>query len=476
MHSVAKAIGDCMKYANNVLDLVGKTPLVKLNRIAAGVKPLVLAKLEQMNPGGSVKDRIAIHMIEAAERDGKLKKGGTIVEPTSGNTGVGLAQVAALKGYKCIFVMPDKMSQEKIRLLKAYGAEVVITPTAVHKDSPESYYSVAERLSRELPNAFQPNQYVNPANPECHYLTTGPEIWEQTGGKIDVFVAGMGTGGTITGVARYLKEKNPNIKIVGVDPEGSLYTGTEVRPYKIEGIGEDFIPATIDLDIIDHMVTVSDRESFLVARRLAREEGLLVGGSAGSAVVGALKYARSANMKETETMVVLIPDGGLKYLSRFFNDDYMKENGFWDDSEGLAVAELLANKPGVNSGSQVLTVSVHDKVTQAIEMMKRYNISQLPVMDGVKVVGTLQETAVMNRIFEDPGSLHHQVKDVMGDALPMISRETNLNSVYQMLSEGRSAVLVMDPDSQPCGIVTKIDLIEHITRTRDPLRSSGLSN
>ena len=461
-----------MKYANNILDLVGNTPLVKLNRVAAGVKPLILAKLEHLNPGGSVKDRIAITMIEAAERDGRLKKGGTIVEPTSGNTGVGLAQAACLKGYKCVFVMPDKMSQEKIRLLKAYGAEVVITPTSVAKESPESYYSVAERLARELPNGFQPNQYSNPMNPEAHYLTTGPEIWEQTEGKIDVFVCGMGTGGTISGVARYLKEKNPKIKIVGVDIEGSLYTGTEVKPYKIEGIGEDFIPDTIDLDIIDDMVCVSDRESFNMARRLCREEGLLLGGSAGSAVYGALKYARG--MKEGETMVVLIPDGGMKYLSRFYSDEYMKENGFWDETECLAVDELLAHKPSAN-GSAVHTVGADDSVTVAIEMMKRYNISQLPVLDNLKVVGTLQESSVMNRIFEDPASLHHKVREMMGDALPMITRDTNLNSVYQMLSEGRSAVLVMDHESHPCGIVTKIDLIEHITRTRDPLRS-GINN
>lgn len=458
-----------MKYANNVLDLIGNTPLVKLNRVAAGVKPLILAKLEYLNPGGSVKDRIAVHMIEAAERDGLLKKGGTIVEPTSGNTGVGLAQAAALKGYKCVFVMPDKMSQEKIRLLKAYGADVVITPTAVAKESPESYYSVAERLARELPNGFQPNQYANPKNPECHYLTTGPEIWEQTEGKIDVFVAGMGTGGTISGVARYLKEKNPNVKIVGVDPEGSLFTGTEVRPYKIEGIGEDFIPDTIDLDIIDHMVTVSDRESFLVARRMAREEGLLLGGSAGSAVAGALKYARQ--MEEGQTMVVLIPDGGLKYLSRFYSDDYMKENGFWDETEGVSVGELVAKKASVNNGTPVLTVSAEEPVTSAVEMMKRYNISQLPVVAGHDVVGALQETALMNRIFEDPASLQRRVREVMGDALPTISRETNLTSVYQILADGRSAVLVLDQDSKPCGIVTKIDLIEHLTRTREPLRA-----
>ena len=463
-----------MKYANNVLDLVGNTPLVKLNRIAAGVKPLVLAKLEQLNPGGSVKDRIALTMIEAAERDGRLKKGGTIVEPTSGNTGVGLAQAACLKGYKCVFVMPDKMSQEKIRLLKAYGAEVVITPTHVAKESPESYYSVAERLAREIPGGFQPNQYANPMNPHTHYLTTGPEIWEQTEGKIDVFACGMGTGGTISGVAKYLKEKNPNVKILGIDIEGSLYTGPEAKPYKIEGIGEDFIPATIDLDIIDEMVCVNDRESFQMARRLCKEEGLLLGGSAGSAVAGALRYARQ--MHAGQTMVVLIPDGGMKYLSRFYSDDYMKENGFWDESEGLAVAELLAHKPSVNNGTPVLTVGADDEVTVAIEMMKRYNVSQLPVLDGSRVVGTLQETSVMNRIFEEPASLHHKIKDVMGDALPMISRDTNVNSVYQMLLDGRSAVLVVDGEQKPCGIVTKIDLIEHITRTQDPLRKANLSN
>jgi cystathionine beta-synthase len=459
-----------MKYANTVLDLIGNTPLIKLNRVAAGVKPLVLAKLEQMNPGGSVKDRIAIYMIEQAEKEGKLRRGGTIVEPTSGNTGVGLAQVAALKGYKCVFVMPDKQSQEKVKLLKAYGAEVVITPTAVAKESPESYYSVAERLAREIPNAFQPDQYSNPMNPYTHYVTTGPEIWEQTEGRIDVFVCGMGTGGTISGVGKYLKEKNPNIKIVGVDPEGSLYTGTEARPYKIEGIGEDFIPATIDLDIIDHMVTVSDRESFIMARRLAREEGLLLGGSSGSAVYGALKYARTMN--EGETMVILIPDGGLKYLSRFFSDDYMKEHGFWDDSERLSVGELLAQKPSVNNGTSVLTVSADEPVTSAIETMKRYSISQLPVMEGSEIVGTLQETVLMNRIFEDPGSLNSRVRDVMGEALPTIGRDTNLNWVYQMLLDGRSAVLVVDEKSKPCGIVTKIDLIEHITRSRDSVRSA----
>lgn len=455
-----------MRYYENVLELIGNTPLVKLNRIAAGVKPLVLAKMEMLNPGGSVKDRIGIHMLEAAEREGKLKKGGTIVEPTSGNTGVGLAQAAALRGYKCVFVMPDKMSQEKIRLLKAYGAEVVITPTAVPKESPESYYSVADRLSRELPNAFQPNQYANPRNPEAHYLTTGPEIWDQTGGRIDVFVAGMGTGGTISGVAKYLKERNPKIKIVGVDPEGSLYTTKDMRPYKIEGIGEDFIPATIDLSLIDEMVVVSDRDAFITARHLARQEGILCGGSCGAAIFGALKYAQ--RMEAGQTMVVLLPDTGRNYLSRYFSDEYMKENGFWDDNESISVGELLENKPnGGVAGSVLLTVGADEAVTAAIEMMKRHSISQLPVMRNNVLVGTLQENALMNRIFEDASTLKAKVEEVMSEALPVITQDCSISSVYQLLLNGRPAVLVIDRESRPCGIVTKIDMIEHITRHKE---------
>ena len=459
-----------MKYANNILELVGNTPLVKLSRLTAAVKPLVLAKLEYLNPGGSVKDRIGITMIEAAEQEGKLKKGGTIVEPTSGNTGVGLAQAAALKGYKCIFVMPDKMSQEKIRLLKAYGAEVVITPTAVPKDSPESYYSVADRLSRELPNAFQPNQYANMTNPDTHYRTTGPEIWEQTDGKIDVFVAGMGTGGTISGVAKYLKEKNPKVKIVGVDAEGSLYTGTDIKPYKIEGIGEDFYPATMNLDIVDEMITVSDREAFVTARHLAREEGILSGGSAGAAVFGAIKVAR--RMEKGQTLVVLIPDSGRNYLSRFYSDEYMKENGFWEPGEAASVGQLLGQKPH-NSGTSVVTVQAEEKVPAAIDLMRKFNISQLPVMDGLEMVGSLQETILMNQIFEDSGALSQRVRAVMSEALPTITQDASINSVYQLLLDGRPAVLVVDHESSPCGIVTKIDLLEHITRNRETVRAGS---
>ncbi|NDD26826.1 MAG: cystathionine beta-synthase [Proteobacteria bacterium] len=447
-----------MKFASNVLELIGHTPLVRLNRMTVGVRPTVLAKLEMLNPGGSVKDRIGIKMIEDAERRGLLKKGGTIVEPTSGNTGVGLAMAAALRGYRCVFVMPDKMSQEKIRLLKAYGAEVVITPTAVPKDSPESYYSVAERLSREIPNAFQPNQYANPTNPRTHYETTGPEIWEQTEGRIDVFVAGMGTGGTISGVAKYLKERKPSVKIVGVDPEGSLYTTDKIRPYKIEGIGEDFIPETIDLSIIDEKIIVSDRDAFITARHLAREEGILAGGSCGAAVWGALKVAR--HLDDEKVVVVLLPDSGRNYLSRFFSDDYMKEHGFWEyESEAPTLLDVLRQKK--TELPPLLAVSVSDPVTRAIEIMREHSISQVPVINGGDALaGTVQETALMNLIYQDPHVLSQDVAEVMSAPLPTFAFDTPITSVYQALLEGRSAVIITEESGKPKGILTKIDLID----------------
>jgi cystathionine beta-synthase len=447
-----------MRYVNNVLELVGNTPLVRLNRIAMGVRPTVLAKLEMLNPGGSVKDRIGMKMIEDAEKRGLLKKGGTIVEPTSGNTGVGLAMVAALRGYRCVFVMPDKMSQEKIRLLKAYGADVVITPTAVPKDSPESYYSVADRLTREIPNAFQPNQYSNMMNPQAHFETTGPEIWAQTEGRIDVFVAGMGTGGTISGVARYLKEKNPGVKIVGVDPEGSLYTGTQVRPYKIEGIGEDFIPDTIDLSLIDEKITVSDRDAFITARHLAREEGILSGGSGGAAVWGALKIAR--HLDDDKVVVVLLPDTGRNYLSRFFSDDYMKEHGFWEyETEATTLLDVLRLKK--TTLPPLLSVDVTDPVTRAIEIMRENSISQVPVLNGGnRLAGTVQETALMNLIYEDPHVLEQNVAEVMSEPLPTFALDAPITSVYQALLDGRSAVIITDQSQAPKGILTKIDMID----------------
>jgi len=326
----------------NILEAVGNTPLVRLNNVSKNVAPLVLAKVEYTNPGGSVKDRIAVGMIEAAEREGRLQPGGTIVEATSGNTGMGLAMVAAVKGYRTILVMPDKMSQEKIDALKAMGAEVVITPTNVPPDSPESYYQVARRLAEEIPGAILLNQYFNRANPEAHYRTTGPEIWQQTGGRVDVFVAGLGTGGTISGVARYLKEQNTGVKVVGVDPEGSIlreyfYTGrqTEPKPYKVEGVGEDILPGTLSFEYIDEIITVGDRESFCMARKLAREEGLFVGGSSGMAVYGALQVA--ANLDPDQVVVVLLPDGGSRYLSTIYNDLWMRKNGFLEEPAELTV-------------------------------------------------------------------------------------------------------------------------------------------
>jgi len=338
-----------MTQFNNVLEVVGRTPLIKLNNITKNIHSDIYVKAEFLNPGGSVKDRIGLKMIEAAEREGRLKSGGTIIEATAGNTGVGLALVAAVKGYRCIFVMPDKMSQDKVNLLKAYGAEVVVTPTSVAPESPESYNGVADRLAKEIPNAFRPNQFENPNNPLAHYLTTGPEIWEDSQGKVDVFVAGMGTGGTISGTSRYLKEKNQNIVIVGADPQGSILSGDSPKSYKVEGIGEDFIPKTFNRQIVDEMIRVTDKESFNTARRLAREEGLLAGGSAGTALAAALKYAQ--RLDKPKYIVVLLPDTGRNYINKIFSDPWMHENGFWEGERvrGVSVGEILAEKKKLSS-------------------------------------------------------------------------------------------------------------------------------
>jgi cystathionine beta-synthase len=451
-----------MKTYKNVLEVIGETPLIELSRISKGVRPRIFVKAEFFNPGGSIKDRIGVRMLDEAERSGKIKRGGTIIEPTSGNTGVGLAQAAALRGYRCIFVMPDKMSQEKVRLLKAYGAEVVICPTNVPKESPESYYSVADRLEREIPNAFQPNQYYNMENPQTHYDWTGPEIWRQMDGKMHVFVAGMGTGGTISGCAKYFKEQNPDVHIVGVDSEGSLYTG-EVRPYKVEGIGEDFIPGTINLDIIDEMVVCSDRNAFVTARHLCREEGILAGGSAGAAVYGALQVARRYD--ENTNIVVILPDGGRSYLSKFYSDEYMKENGFWDPvSDSMSVGDLLQLRPGKGS---VVTIDAAAAVPDAVALMREHNISQMPVLENGKVAGSIQETVLMNRIFEDSSCLSQQVRQVMSESLPTITAETKVAAVYQQLLAGRPAVVIVDESNAPKGILTKIDLIDHFSRSQD---------
>ena len=448
-----------MKFSESILDLVGNTPLVRLHKVTAGFRPTILAKLEELNPGGSVKDRIGLVMVEDAERTGKLRPGGTIIEPTSGNTGHGLAMVAAIKGYKMIFVMPDKMSAEKISLLRAYGAEVVVCPTNVERESPQSYYSVADRLAREIPGAFQPNQYFNPRNPEAHYATTAPEIWDQTEGRIDVFVAGMGTGGTISGVARYLKERKPSVHIVGADPEGSLYSGP-IAPYKVEGVGEDFIPGTMDIDIVDQIVQVSDKESFMAARRLAREEGILVGGSSGLALHAALVVARE---RETDdVIVVLFPDTGRNYLSKLFNDEWMRQNGYLARLGAVRIQEVLDSHP--KGLPQLVTVEAARSVGEAIDLMQRYGISQLPVVEesnGRGVVGTLQERTLLDRVYRDPAVVTTAVSAAMDPPMSQVAVDSSLDDAFEPLLRGEQAVLVVQ-NEQPVAVITRADLLEFV--------------
>jgi cystathionine beta-synthase len=446
---------------DSILDAVGRTPLVRLQRITRGLRPTMLAKLEMLNPGGSVKDRIGLRMIEAAERAGLLEPGGTIVEPTSGNTGHGLAIAAALRGYKCIFVMPDKMSQEKIALLRAYGAEVVITPTAVPPESPESYYRVADRLAEEIPGAFQPNQYFNDENPRAHEETTGPEIWEQTDGRIDILVASVGTGGTITGAARYLKRRNPSLVVVGADPEGSLYSGDEPRPYLTEGIGEDFWPATFDPDVIDRWERVSDRDAFRAARALTRQEGILSGESCGSAMEAALRAA--VDYDEDALMVVILPDTGRNYLSKLYSDSWLLQYGLMEQPQVVRVQEVLAAKHG--EVPRLVTVRAHEKVRQAVDRLQEHGISQAPVVrDGsaevTDFVGSIQERALLDRIFRDPDSLQADVAEVMSPPIPMVESDDPLESAFAQLENG-PAVLVAH-DGRVDGVLTRSDLLEFL--------------
>lgn len=450
-------------YLNNILEAVGNTPLVKLNRVTKDIRATVLAKVEFFNPGGSVKDRIAITMIETAEKEGRLKPGGTIVESTSGNTGAGLALVAALKGYKAIFTMPDKMSMEKVRNLRAFGAEVIVTPTAVPPESPESYYSVAKKIVKETPNSILANQYFNPVNPETHYDSTGPEIWQQTGGKIDYFVAGMGTGGTISGVGKYLKEKDSDVKIVGADPVGSIlkeyfYTSKmgEARPYKVEGVGEDIIPGTTHFEYIDEIIEVSDKESFNVARRISREDGILIGGSGGLAAAAALKVAK--DLSADKIVVVLFPDGGVKYLTTFYSDNWMRENRFLD-LETVSLDKALATKPG--NTPAVVSVAPGATVREAIGLMKERDISQIPVLEDGRSVGRLEEGEIMGQVISDNALLDTRVRDVMQESLPVISSQKNIGEARNYLAKQYSAVLVQEKGAI-IGIITKSDLLEFI--------------
>jgi cystathionine beta-synthase len=441
----------------DILEAIGKTPLIKLNRITKDIKSAIFVKAEFLNPGGSVKDRIGLRMIEAAEKEGLLKPGGTIIEATAGNTGVGLALVAAIKKYRCIFVMPDKMSQDKMTLLKAYGAEVVVTPTAVPPDSPESYNGVADRLAKEIPGAYRPNQFANPNNPLAHYVTTGPEIWEDTGGKVEVFVASMGTGGTISGTAKYLKEKNPHIVIVGADPEGSILSGDTPKSYKVEGIGEDFIPKTFNRQVVDEMIRVSDKESFNIARRLAREEGLLAGGSSGTAVAAALKYAQ--RLKKPTYIVALLPDTGRNYLTKMYSDAWMQENGFREGEEIkiTKVKEILNEKKDL---PPMISVHSQDILSKAVKLMHGYNISQLPVVDHGKVVGSLQEASLMKLLHDGVDFTKQGIFAVMGKPLPALDEDTEVSEVYRLLLSGTAGIIVTR-DEVPIGVITRADLVNH---------------
>jgi cystathionine beta-synthase len=448
------------------LDAVGGTPLVRLSSVTRGVRPTILAKLEMLNPGGSVKDRIGLPMIEAAERAGALRPGGTIVEPTSGNTGHGLAIAAAIKGYRCIFVMPDKMSQEKIALLRAYGAEVVITPTAVAPESPESYYRVADRLTEEIPGAFQPNQYFNQANPQAHYDTTGPEIWEQTGGRIDAFVCGVGTGGTITGTARYLRERKPDLLVVGADPEGSLYSGDEVHPYLTEGIGEDFWPETFDPSVVDRWVRVPDRESFRIARAITRQEGILAGESSGTAVYAALEVARE--LDDDAVLVVILPDTGRNYLSKLYSDTWLLQYGMLERPEVVRVEEVLSAKHG--DLPPLVSVAAHDKVRQAVDVLQEYSISQAPVVreagspDVANIVGSIRENALLDRLFRDPDALQADVAEVMGPPVGMVEHDQPVEVAFEALQNGPAVLVVKG--GQVLGVLTRSDLLEFLAHRK----------
>ena len=466
-----------MHYAESILDLVGGTPLVRITRLVrdlgpADRQPLLLAKLEMLNPGGSVKDRIGLPMIEAAERAGHLKPGGTIIEPTSGNTGHGLAIAAALKGYRCIFVMADKQSAEKQQLLRAYGAEVVLCPTNVAPESPESYYSVATRLARDIPGAFKPDQYWNAENPAAHERTTGPELWDQTDGRITHFIASVGTGGTITGAARALKAHDPSIQVIGADPEGSVLSGDTARPYLTEGVGEDFVPGTYDPTVVDRWVRVSDRDAFAMARRLTREEGILSGGSCGTAMVAAREVVRELTASEAgadAVVVVLLPDSGRSYLSKIYNDEWLRANGLLATTGAVVlVGDILDDRHRAGPLPDLVLARTTQRVGDAIAVLQEYGISQLPVSehaDGDEIegiVGSITEKGLLDRAFRDPSTVDRTVGEVMDRPLPLVDLGASLDEAFALLTGGAPAVIATRA-GRPVGVVTKLDVLEYLT-------------
>ncbi|MDI3409388.1 cystathionine beta-synthase [Streptomyces cavernicola] len=463
-----------MQFHDSMISLVGNTPLLRLNNVTAGIKATVLAKVEYFNPGGSVKDRIALRMIEAAEASGALKPGGTIVEPTSGNTGVGLAIVAQQKGYKCIFVCPDKVSTDKINVLRAYGAEVVVCPTAVDPEHPDSYYNVSDRLVRETPGAWKPDQYSNPDNPRSHYETTGPELWEQTEGKITHFVAGIGTGGTISGTGRYLKEVSEGrVRIVGADPEGSVYSGGSGRPYLVEGVGEDFWPSAYDRNVTDEIVAVSDKDSFQMTRRLAREEGLLVGGSCGMAVVAALKVAEG--LGPDDVVVVLLPDSGRGYLSKIFNDEWMNDYGFLEQpGDEPRVGDVLEHKEGAIP--KLVHMHPEETVGEAIDVLREYGVSQMPIVKpgaghpdvmAAEVIGSVVERELLDALFTQRASLADPLEKHMSAPLPQVGSGEPVADLMSVLSatSGADAAIVL-VEGKPTGVVSRQDLLSFLAREK----------
>ena len=451
----------------NILEVIGNTPMVRLNRVARGLRATLLAKLEYLNPGGSVKDRIGITMLEAAENAGKIKPGGTVIEGTSGNTGMGLALAATIKGYQCIFTMPDKMSQEKIDSLRALGAEVIVTPTEVDHHDPRSYHSVALRLSREIPNSIYPNQYENPANTQAHYETTGPEIWQQTDGKVTHVVIGVGTGGTITGIARFLKEKNPDIRVIGVDPQGSIFaemfrTGVkpQIHPYKVEGIGQTELPGNVDFSVIDEIHAVSDKDAFLRTRLLARFEGIFAGGSSGAVLHVALKCAEK--LTENDIVVILVADSGTRYLSKIYNDNWMRENQFLEPRISLTVGQVLHDK--VRRTGQLVAIPLGVTVEEAVNLMREHDISQVPIIEGGEVVGSMSETGILNILVSDPVAKRKPVAEYMEKPFPVISEGASLTELAQSMDKQTPAILVKQASG--FDIITKSDLIFFLTRQK----------